>query len=104
MQRIGGQNYRRILASKCGPGNPLQLFVLRQSGKSEVVAGDPQIAGSVLGEEGHWPSRSCDRNKPIILQVADPGQGGNPDSPARVLKKRSHTLIRHSAAGSLSSA
>src|SRR5580692_6326298 len=104
MQKIGGQNYGRILASQCRPGKPFQLITLRQSGESEVVAGEPKIARSVLSEGGHWPTSGCDRKKPIILQVADPGRGGNPDSPTRVLKKRSHTLIRHTTAGSVSSA
>ena len=94
MQRIRSQNNRRILVSKCGPWNPLQLIALRQSEEAEVAVGDPQIPRSVLGEGAHEPTRSRRRNKPVILQVADPGQCGNPDSPARVLKKGPHPLIR----------
>ena len=43
-------------------------------------------------------------NEPVILQITNLVQRGNPDSPTRVLKKRSHSLIRQSAADNLSGA
>src|ERR1700688_4702906 len=94
VQRIRSQNDCEILASECGPWNLLQLIVPRQSQEAEVAVGDPKIPRSVLGQGLHQPTRSRRRNKPVILQVADRGKRGNPDSPARVLKEGSDPLIR----------
>src|ERR1700694_2857617 len=87
VQRIWGQNDCRILASERGPWNLLQLIVRRQSHEADVAVGDPETPRSVLGERLHQPTGSCRRNKPVILQVADPAQRGNPDWPARVLNE-----------------
>src|ERR1035441_7861244 len=89
VQRIWGQNDCRILASECGPWNLLQLIVRRQSQEADVAVGDPKIPRSVLGERFYQPTGSSRRNKPVIHQVADPAQRGNPNSPARILKEGS---------------
>src|SRR5579864_4002314 len=102
MQRIRSQNNRGILASKCGPWNGWEHIILRQSQEAEVAVGDPKISRSVLRQGLDQPTRSRRRNKPVILQVADPAQRGNPDSPARVLKKGPHPLIWQSASDNLS--
>jgi len=104
MQGIRGQNNRRILVSECGPWNPLQRIAWRQLKEAEVAVGDPQIPRGVLGEGAHEPAGSRGSNKPVLLHVADPGQCGDPGSPLRVLKKRTHPLIRQSAVGNLSHA
>src|ERR1700683_2298305 len=93
MRRIRSQNDCEILASKCGPWNRWDHIILRQSQEAEVAVGDPKITRSVLGQGLHQPTGSGRRNKPVVLQVADRGQRGNPDSPARVLKERSNSLV-----------
>src|SRR5580658_892108 len=94
MQRIRSQNDCEILASKCGPWNRWEHIILRQSQEAEVAVGDPKIPRSVLGQGLHQTTGSRRRNKAVILQVADRGLRGNPDSPARVLKEGSDPLIR----------
>jgi hypothetical protein len=69
-------------------------MVLRQLQEAEFAVGDPQISRSVPGKGTHEPTRSRRRYKTISLQVADPRQCGDPDSPARVLKEGPDPLIR----------
>src|SRR6476660_1196083 len=54
-----------------------------------MLVGDPQVPGAILSDGGHHAARKLtQRNKAIILQVAQGVRRGNPDSLAIVLKER----------------
>src|SRR5216684_3254562 len=77
-----------VLMSQPGPGNLLDHTPSEQLKKSGMFVGYPQTTGSVLCDASHGAGNSAYGNKAIILQIAEPGRRGDPNSPAIVLKKR----------------
>jgi hypothetical protein len=64
-----------------------------------LLVADPEIPPTVASHGMHDAAGHgayCD--KPVILEVGDPAMGGNPNSPAIVLKERIHVIIRQSTA------
>src|SRR5262249_31440020 len=88
-QRISGQRAGSILISQPGPGNALDHIPAGESKETGILVGDPEIPGSVFGNTIHHSAwKALYRNKSVTLQLAEFAMCGNPNSPARILKKR----------------
>src|SRR5580692_5375236 len=86
-----------ILTSQAGPGNPFDCASPLQMKKALIVA-DPEIPRAVSGNGAHVSAgHTTHGNKPAILQVGDPVERGDPNSPAFVLKEGIH-IAQQSAA------
>src|SRR5579864_9319559 len=73
--------------SQLGPRNLLDHTVPEQLKETEIV-GDPQIPLTILGDRiNRTPRHALDGNKPVILKVPELAGGGDPNSPAAILKK-----------------
>src|SRR6266478_5302731 len=82
-----------LFMSQPRPGSLLNHTPLEQLKKTEILVGDPQIAGSVLGDGIHWAAgKTTYRSESVVFQVAESGNRGDPDSPPTILKKRLRVL------------
>src|SRR6202035_4963832 len=71
-----------------GPRNLLELTPPDQMQETQILVGYPQTPCSVLGDGIHLSAgNGAYRNKPVILQVAEPSLRGDPNSPAIILKE-----------------
>src|SRR5258705_9229236 len=74
--------------SQLGPGELLNFVSRGDTQKTGILAGDPQIAGGVF-DNGTYNSAwyTAYGKKMAALQVSDPAERRDPDSPAIILKK-----------------
>src|SRR5580700_10988318 len=73
--------------SHLGPRNLLDHMAPEQLKETEIV-GDPQIPLTILGDRiNHSLRHAFDRKKPVIPKVPELAGGGDPNSPATILKK-----------------
>src|SRR5690348_18385474 len=74
--------------SQPAPGNLLNIINLGKAKKTGILAGDPQVAGSVFGNGSHESEGRVNHGDQMaVFQVTHPLPRRNPDSPATVLKK-----------------
>src|SRR4029453_136623 len=87
LQGIGGKSPGIVFTSQPAPRNSFQLASRGQTKKSLWV-GYPEIPFGVFGDTSDLgPSNATNWNKSVLLQVAEFALGGDPNSPARILKK-----------------
>src|SRR5262249_7692320 len=99
---VGGQISCKVLAPQPRPGKLLEHTVPKQMKKTAVLVGDPQAPVSVLGNGKDGSSgNATDGNEPVILQVTEPLQRGDPDSAVGVLKEGRNPIVRQSTGGDL---
>ena len=57
--------------------------------KTQSLIVNPQVARSILSNGEHVSAgNASDREKPVVLEIAEPAKRGNPNSPAIILKQR----------------
>src|SRR4029077_1433843 len=102
LQGIGRKSPGIVFMSQATPRYSFEFASLGQTKKSLRI-GYPEIPLGVFGDTLHVEPRNARNwNKSVLLQVAEFAEGGDPDSPARILIKRLRRKpVKFSVSGNL---
>jgi hypothetical protein len=71
-----------------GPRDLLDHTLAVYLKKSGVLINDPHVSSSVLCDSRYGSRYVADSYKTVIVEIAKPKRGGNPDSSCIILKER----------------